>query len=74
MKHPKEFYGGRIKGLTETIAGIISRDPEIAKDLSRLHATLAMNLEGYGKRDKCYNCSRSMKISEKGLFRGKIII
>lgn len=63
MKHQKEFYGGRIKGLTETIAGIIARDPEIAKDLPRLHATLAMNLEGYGKRDKCYNCSRSMKIS-----------
>jgi hypothetical protein len=63
MKHQKEFYGGRIKNLTETIAGIIARDPEIAKDLPRLHATLAMNLEGYGKRDKCYNCSRSMKIS-----------
>lgn len=63
MKHQKEFYGGRIKSLTETIAGIIARDPEIAKDLPRLHATLTMNLEGYGKRDKCYNCSRSMKIS-----------
>lgn len=66
MKKTKqtEFYGGRIKNLTETVAKLVAKDPTLADNLPRLHANLAVNLEGYGKRDKCYNCKRSMKITE----------
>jgi hypothetical protein len=58
-----EYYGGRIKTLVETVAKLIEKNPTLASNLPHLHATLAANLEGYGKRDKCYNCKRSMKIT-----------
>lgn len=61
---PAEYYGGRIKNLVELVARIVADDPKIATDPERLHATLSVNLEGYGKRDKCFNCKRSMKITE----------
>lgn len=60
---PTEYYGGKIKGLVETVAGFIKRDPTLADDFPRLHSTLMANLEGYGKRDKCFNCKRSMKVT-----------
>lgn len=58
-----EYYGGRVKSLVEMVAKTIKHNPELADDLPRLHASLASQLEGYGKRDKCYNCRRSMKIT-----------
>jgi len=60
---PAEYYGGRIKNLVEMVAVMIAKDPTLATNLPHLHATLGVNLEGYGKRDKCFNCKRSMKIS-----------
>jgi len=60
---PTEYYGGRIKNLVEMVAVMIAKDPTLATNLPHLHATLGVNLEGYGKRDKCFNCKRSMKIS-----------
>lgn len=59
----KEYYGGRIKGLVEGVAAMVAKDPSLATDLGRLHASLAASLEAYGKRDTCFNCRRSMKIS-----------
>jgi hypothetical protein len=60
-----EYYGGRIKGLVELTASIIAKDPSLATDLDRLHATIkASGLEGYGVRETCFNCSRSMKINK----------
>lgn len=58
-----EYYGGRIKGLVELTAKMITQDPTLATDLTRLHATLGSQLEGYGKSDKCFNCRRSMKVT-----------
>ncbi len=62
-KKTTEYYGGRIKGLIETTVQLLKQDPTLAENLPLLHATLASNLEGYGKRDKCFNCKRSMKVS-----------
>jgi len=60
---PTEYYGGRIKNLVETVVKTIQARPELVDNLPLLHACLTSNLEGYGKRDKCFNCKRSMKIS-----------
>ena len=60
---PTEYYGGRIKNLVEMVVKTIQARPELVDNLPLLHACLTSNLEGYGKRDKCFNCKRSMKIS-----------
>ena len=58
-----EYHPGRIKALTELTARLVAANPTLATDLSLLHATITANgAEGYGKRDKCFNCSRSMKV------------
>lgn len=62
-KDSEEYFGGRIKGLVELVAGFVANDPGLAKELDRLHATVAASAEGYGKRDKCFNCKRSMKVT-----------
>ena len=63
-KHKQhEYYGGRIKTLVEMVAKLLEKDPTLASNLPHLHATLGVNLDGYGKRDKCFNCKRSMKIT-----------
>ena len=66
-KKEREYYGGRIKGLAETVAKLMLTDPAVAADArdgdySTLHARVAGVLEGYGKRDACFNCRRSMEI------------
>lgn len=58
-----EYYGGRIKGLVEKVAMMVHADPTLCDELDRLHALLGHQLEGYGKRDNCFNCKRSMKIT-----------
>lgn len=65
MKKQKqiEYHGGRIKDLTELVATMVAKDPTLAKDFTRLHSIISIHREGYGKRDKCYNCARSMKIT-----------
>ena len=60
---PTEYYGGRIKNLVEMVVKTIQARPELVDNLPLLHACLTSNLEGYSKRDKCFNCKRSMKIS-----------
>ncbi len=62
-KKPIEYYGGRIKGLVEMVAQMVAKDPTIAQNIELLHSTLRTQLEGYGKRDKCFNCKRSMKVT-----------
>lgn len=68
-KHKEaEYFGGRIKGLVETAAALVLKDPAIQSDVrtgdySSLHARLAATIEGYGKRDSCLNCKRSMRIT-----------
>lgn len=58
-----EYHPGRIKALVEMTAKMVVQNPSLANDLPLLHATLSANMEGYGKRDKCFNCKRSMKIT-----------
>lgn len=59
-----EYYGGRIKPLVEMVAAIVAKDPSLAQDLPRLHSTIKVNApEGYGVRENCFNCKRSMKIN-----------
>lgn len=71
-KKQREYYGGKIKGLVERVAKMVAIDAEHAKgkiaydarnsDFGILHGILAGILEGYGKRESCFNCSRSMEI------------
>lgn len=58
-----EYQPGKIKALVEHLARLIKEKPHLADDLPVLHSLIAANVEGYGKRDRCLNCSRSMKIS-----------
>lgn len=65
MKKTKEieYHGGYIKNLVETVAKMVKTNPALADNFDYLHATLVSNFEGYGKRDKCFNCKRSMKVT-----------
>jgi hypothetical protein len=58
-----EYQPGKIKNLVEAVAKIVSEHPDLASDPDRLHATLAINIPGYGKKDPCFNCGGNMKIS-----------
>jgi phage tail protein X len=62
-KHTHQYYGGRIKNLVEIVASTVAKNPGLANDLPLLHATLTASVEGYGKRESCFNCRRSMKIT-----------
>lgn len=61
-----EFYGGRIKPLVEAVAKLVAEHPDLGRqeNFGRLHASLASGIEGYGKPSVCFNCKRSMKITE----------
>lgn len=66
-KKEREYYGGRIKGLAELACKLALTDLAVASDArdgdySTLHSRLAAALPGYGRRDECFNCKRSMEI------------
>jgi hypothetical protein len=72
----EDYHGGRIKRLVEEVASIVSASPHLGlqEGYGILHAILRNsgktdneNLAGYGERDHCFNCSRSMKIDEYSL-------
>jgi len=65
-KKPTECYGGKIKNLAETIADIVIKNPDAYRGepgKEYLHATLRTIFPDYGKRDTCFNCGRSMRIT-----------
>lgn len=62
-KHKEEYHSGKLRDLIETVAKMAAARPEIAKNLGILHTSLAMHVPGYDDRSKCYNCTRSMKIT-----------
>lgn len=62
-KKIQEHYGGRIKSLVEMVAELVARNPHLAEDKTLLHATIKANTDGYGVRETCFNCKRSMKIT-----------
>lgn len=61
-KKEPEYFGGRVKLLVEEAADILRSDPDV--DNERLHAILSVRFNGYGRKDACFNCGRSMKITE----------
>lgn len=71
----KEYYGGRIKKLVEIVADIVAKDPSIAQNRDYLHATLKANIPGYGNPEKCFNCERSMQITQytAGIIEGLLL-
>lgn len=62
-KKQTEYYGGRIKGIIEHVAKMVKNDPTLAEDFTRLHSILGIQADGYGKKENCFNCKRSMKIT-----------
>lgn len=67
---PQEFYGGRIKPLVDAVIALLAKHPELASNPEEIHQRLMhagrdgyAPLVGYGKRDECFNCKRSMKIT-----------
>lgn len=71
-KNEKQYQGGKIKTLVETVAMMLANDPTLIPanvdrnsiDFGRLHASLRLSLPGYGLKEDCYNCGRSMQITE----------
>lgn len=73
-KKQREYYGGRIKGLVESVAMFLSAEnsthPNIEKiqydarhaEFELLHTILSQMFEGYGDKGSCFNCKRSMEI------------
>lgn len=57
-----EYYGGQIKKLVDATIYLARKHPNAPIDF--IHSTLMRGFEGYGKRESCFNCSRSMKITE----------
>jgi len=71
-----EYRGGRIKTLVEHVAKIVAKDPSLAENPERLHATLKAGNDKYGRREECFNCDRSMQITEytAGIVEGLLIL
>lgn len=63
----KEYKGGRIKSLVRTVIALVKEHPEYLIDGNedRLHNALAVNVKGYGYMPECFNCGRSMVITER---------
>lgn len=82
QKSKKEYRAGKIKALVETVALYAAGNPDLIldckmkNDWSLLHATLSSSLEGYGKRDICFNCGYHMKIAvyTAGIMQGLLLM
>lgn len=58
------YQPGKIKNLVEGVARMVAKNPELADDFDRLHATIATALPGYGDRSSCFNCGHNMEVTE----------
>lgn len=69
QKSSTEYHGGRIKNLVDSVIAYMKKNPDASPE--DVHRGLMMagqrddhpHLKGYGRKDPCFNCGRSMKIS-----------
>lgn len=64
QKVQPNYYGGRIKQLIETVVAVCKEHPMFLDNTEKLHQLLKEKIEGYGQVEACFNCKRSMKITE----------
>jgi len=65
---PVEYQQGKVRSIVEYVAKVVLNNESIARDVAAgdyglLHSTISYNVPGYGAKDACVGCGRSMKIT-----------
>jgi hypothetical protein len=60
----KHYHAQKTRPIAQMIARLVQKDPTLADDAERLHATIAYNIPGYTDRTRCLNCGASMEVYE----------